>query len=154
MREAAQEIADWVRAHFPRLAQAMKRLHPEHAFLFDGADALEPPAAVLALATLLERVKRLPEEPSGVRDTLDRRGFDESERQRLARLIEIAQSAAPGPKNASLRESREAELVALHTWYSDWASTARVFIRRKDFLIALGLAGRRRNSDDENEGNE
>jgi hypothetical protein len=39
-------------------------------------------------------------------------------------------------------ETREAELVALYHWYTDWSTTARALIGRKDYLVALGLSGR------------
>jgi hypothetical protein len=34
-------------------------------------------------------------------------------------------------------------LMALRAWYEEWSSIARVVIKRRDYLIRMGLAKRR-----------
>ena len=138
----------WVRAHFPRLIAAVDRLHPAERWLFAGIDSPGGAEAPLALATLLERLDALAERrAAAVLETFTRRGVGTVERGRLRALVEIAM-AAPEPGEPELADAwREVELVALHRWYADWCTTARACIARKDWLIALGLAGRRRAND-------
>jgi len=80
--------------------------------------------------------------------TLAARGFDEAELTRLAGLVKTAQANGAVPFNAEEEAAkRQASLVALHAWYSDWAETARMVITRRDHLISLGLARRRSRKD-------
>lgn len=39
---------------------------------------------------------------------------------------------------------REQGLLALRAWYLDWSDTARAVISRRDYLIRLGLAQRKK----------
>lgn len=146
-RQAEATLADWVRAHFPRLQATLGRLHPEQQVLFQGIEAPEPQRASFALATLLERIERLPPDAETVRDTFEHRDFGVRKREELAQLLRLAQSGTPTDEGLT-RDPREAELVELYRWHTEWAATARAYIQRKDFLIVLGLAGRTRKRGD------
>lgn len=55
-------------------------------------------------------------------------------------------SLRPLPDDDALQEEPDAyrnDLLALRVWYEDWAEVARVMIRRRDYLILLGLAERK-----------
>jgi hypothetical protein len=41
-------------------------------------------------------------------------------------------------------ETPDAELQELYRWYRDWSHTARAVIRRRDYLIALGVVDRKK----------
>ncbi len=145
---AAQgECVDWVSTHFPRLRAALEHLHPEALALFSGIEVPEARGAAVALGTLLRRLDLLESEAaSSVLETLTQRGLDPMERLRLGKLVDAAQRAptVEGPPTPSLQASRDAELLALYRWYADWSTTALAVIRRKDYLIALGLVRRER----------
>jgi hypothetical protein len=140
-REALDELIRWVRTHFARLGAAIHRELPESR-LFAEIEAPAEGTELLALATLLRRLD-VAGESAPVVEVMARRGIDVAERSRLARLVELAQSAPPPDRPGPIRDSRVVELLALHRWYSDWAATARALIARKDLLIGLGLARRR-----------
>jgi len=170
-RRAEAELHDWLRTHPPRLQAALQRLHPDQAALLRDVSSSEPSTAPLVVAQLLERLDALPNDvPStSALTTLARRGFDTHERQRLWRLVHIARQALPpqGAADGALGEARQEpgwsmdgaggssasnadgpsqtdNLIALYDWYSDWVATARAFVRRKDWLLRLGLMRRRR----------
>jgi hypothetical protein len=85
---------------------------------------------------------------------LEERGIGAAERGRLRGLLKSAmaspepQAQAPkapkAPKEgaASDGEPRKAKL-ALWTFYSEWSEIARADIKRRDYLINLGLAKRK-----------
>jgi hypothetical protein len=141
VRAAAIEAERWVARHFARLFNAVARLHPDALALFGG---VEPPVhakPVVVLATLLERVEQA---PPAVVQTLSRRGLDVAERKRLREVLQQAQSTPATGHDRPVRVRRDEELLALYRWYADWATTARGVIDRKDWLITMGVAGRRR----------
>ncbi|HEX6272785.1 MAG TPA: hypothetical protein VFZ53_07095, partial [Polyangiaceae bacterium] len=156
-REAVAELERWAKRHLARLRAALERLHPD-VRIVPEANGLDGANAVLAVATLLGRVRELERanerdarKPSGaVLETLTRRGFDAAMRARLGELVEVAQRAdAPNGVSAGGVETEtddapDAEIVALHAWFEDWASTARALVERKDWLIRLGLRERPR----------
>jgi len=137
--------SSWVTTHFPRLRAALERLHPEELALFAGIETPSDSAsALLGLALFLQRLNSLEAAGSEAVHTLHRRGVGRPERERLAALVATA-SAAPKPaSDGPLRDHREAELVQLWRWWSDWSATARVLVGRKDWLCTLGLHARRR----------
>ncbi len=62
--------------------------------------------------------------------------------------VKVAQSAQPVPKvDVEAERKREAELeqalLKLRAWYAEWSEIARASIKRRDHLIALGLARRK-----------
>lgn len=124
----------------------MERLHPDQLGLLSGIDATDEARALLAVATSLERLNTAeassPE--SAVFTTLGQRGFDRAARQRLEQLVKTAQRAQALQTTLDPDADPDADLIALHRWFHDWSTTARTFIKRKDWLIHLGLSQRRR----------
>lgn len=145
-RKAVAELETWVRTHGARLRAALERLHPEQLGLLSGIDASGEARAVLAVATSLERLNTAeatsPKSP--VFTTLEQRGFDRAARQRLEQLVKTAQSAQAPRETPEPDLDPDADLLALYRWFHDWSTTARTFIKRKDWLIHLGLSQRRR----------
>lgn len=145
-RHAQAELATWVRTHFRRLRVATERLHPEALALFAGLTAEGEAESVLLVATFLRRLEKLSRRRAPADATLVARGLGPAERARLRTLVARAQHAAPMHTvyATQFEDDREAELIALYRWHADWAATARALIKRKDALIALGLAARAR----------
>jgi hypothetical protein len=144
-RRARERCEAFVSEHFPRLEAAIERLHPEHASLFSFRDAAARDPLV-RLATWLDRLEVL--EGSDVADvfeTLARRGVDRATRRSLEQEHYDATAARP-PVGHVPRRNRDAEVAALYRWHRDWGTTARTLIRRKDWLVALGLRDARRRS--------
>ena len=79
-------------------------------------------------------------------------GITPEVRGHLRELIAVAHTAAPPvfPSDPSV-EDRHQALLELRAWYKDWSETARAVIRRKDYLVMLGLSKRRVNRGDPEE---
>src|SRR5262245_43364798 len=149
-REALDELERWAKRHLVRLRAALERLHPEATLVVPEATGLDGAEAVLAVATLLGRVRELEgREPNGaVLGTLTRRGLDGALRRRLGELVEAAKRVERPREvpriDTETNDAPDAELVEVHRWYDDWAGTARALVERKDWLSRLGLRERRR----------
>jgi hypothetical protein len=115
---------------------------------------------------LLDRMARLASgegRPATARDgdvaalaVLATRGIDEAERARLSGLCDLALRAAPtNPAERAqaegLAKERQDALVALRAWFEEWSEVARAVITRRDQLILLGLASRRKSGSEEEE---
>ncbi len=148
-REAFDELGAWFSTHRSRFELAIERLCPEELGLFAGLSS-DPEAAPVAVATLLARLaqveRRAASEPSAACaiETLSVRGLNPAERARLSDLVERARRAPEPEGSGPTRDPREAELDALYRWFRDWSHTARIVIARKDYLVALGLADRKK----------
>ena len=79
------------------------------------------------------------------------RGITSSERDRLRRLLQVAQDGTqvtlPTAKEqaevASQAEARSQGLCDLRAFYDEWSEVARLTLTRRDYLIRLGLAQRK-----------
>jgi hypothetical protein len=111
---------------------------------------------VLGVATLLDRLDALEKSPErkatrkadqAALDTLTKRGISTAERARLRALVTTATTAAKSEEDASDAADdgvpNEA-LLKLHAWYGEWSEVARAVIKRRDHLIRLGLAKRKK----------
>ncbi len=52
-------------------------------------------------------------------------------------------TSSTAPTNTATRLD---DLRALRAWYDDWAETARTVMTRRDYLIRLGLAKRKKSA--------
>jgi hypothetical protein len=153
VRDAIALIDAWDEPNF-RIAHAALAINfpAQDAALFAGG--LAPTVgvgAVLTVKTFLDRVDVL--EGGSKLDKaavarLAERGITKDERKRMRAALADAESAAnvvaageaqPAPEDADI-----SDLVALYAWYSEWSEVARTIIRRRDHLIALGLASRKK----------
>lgn len=156
-RDAAVEIDAWDEPNFRLIRAALDRRHPEQSlFVFEGLSASTGAGSVVGVATLLDRLDALQNSPErmATRDadhaalaTLTKRGISQAERTRLRALVAIATTAAKTEEEASDAAneppSNEA-LLRLHAWYGEWSEVARAVIKRRDHLIRLGLAKRKK----------
>lgn len=153
-QQAIVTIDAWDEPTFRIARAALERLHPEQAeFVFANLEAATGPAAVLTVKTFLERLSALENSPERLAtrnedlaalQTLAKRGITTEERQRMQGLLDVARGFGPNADGNSTTESRRADLEALRAWYDDWSETAKIVITRRDQLIRLGLAKRKK----------
>jgi len=155
VRDAVVALDAWDEDGFRVVRATLERRYPAQAkMVLDGIGPSTGPAAVLGVATLLDRLAAL--EKSKNKDDRDAsaliaaRGIDADERKRLRGLVATAQSATPlaaEPPGVAARDAAEAKylgsLAALRGWYEEWSAIARSAIKRRDRLILIGLAKRK-----------
>lgn len=157
--EAMAQLDRWDERGFETASLALKHRHPDqHRFVFDGLVASQGPESVVGVARFLSKLDALEksEERKSSRaadqaalDTLSARGIDAAERQRLASLVEKARAfgdADDSDEERSLqeRQAQRGALLELRAWYEEWSGIARVNLTRKEHLIRLGLAQRKK----------
>lgn len=157
-RAALAELDAWDEPNFARYGAALKRRFPSaHAYVFRDLKASTGSAAVAGVATFLARIKVLaegtdPARAEQVKDDakavalLESRGLTKAERKRLDALVKLAL----GPTEAldalppdDSPDERLAKLAELKGWFDEWAATARAVVKKRVYLIRLGLAQRK-----------
>lgn len=151
-QQAITAIDAWDEPTFRIAKAALERLHPDQAvFVFTNLHAAVGTAAVLTVRLFLERLDALENSPDRITTraqdlealaTLEKRGITKEERQRMQTLLNIAQGLTPTA--ASAPDTRLDDLRALRAWFDDWSETARTLVTRRDYLIRLGLAKRKK----------
>jgi len=158
VRDAVVALDGWDEDGFRVIRATLERRYPEQAkMVFDGLAASTGASAVLGVSKLLQRLDALEKgkskEDKAAMALLAKRGVTAAERKRLRDLVATAQSAAPAAEAAppdgdeartETEERHVAALVALRAWYEEWSAIARSAIKRRDRLIVLGLARRKR----------
>jgi hypothetical protein len=113
--------------------------------VLEGIVPVVGPGSVLNMSTMLERLDKLEETEEG-RLALARLAaakIDKAERERMAGLVKVATSTPTQSAFPTDDAAFEQSLLSLREWYVEWSEIARIAIRRRDHLIALGLASRR-----------
>ncbi|WP_437811277.1 hypothetical protein [Sorangium sp. So ce1078] len=114
-------------------------------------------AAVRGVATFLARLDALESsadpDRAGMKQSdkravafLATRGLDKDERKRLGGLVDVALGpTSPLPEQTELPETarRREALSKLRNWFDAWSTTARAVIKKRGYLIRLGLANRK-----------
>jgi hypothetical protein len=173
--EAAKAIAtidQWDEPTF-RIARAALsgEFNAQRDFLFDNLTAQTGAASVVSVTTFLNRLdllehgkdrKATREADHAALAKLAERGITKDERARMRKLLEIAEgpsAAIPVVADAPLAEDDEAAAkeqraakIALWRWFSEWSEIARADIKRRDWLIQLGLAKRKARKKADGEG--
>ena len=162
VREAIEELDAWDEPAFRIVRATLERRFPDQsAFVMKGLKPATGAAAVLSVEQLLDRLDALergPErkatrkEDQAALDVLGQRGIDDAKRKRMRELVATAKSVVPvtqtDPQVVEEEETaRRDALNDLYAWYREWAEVARATIKRRDYLIRLGLASRRAPSD-------
>ena len=160
VREAMVRLDGLDEGTLERVEAPLKRLHPEqHAFVCDGLAAAQGAGSVLTMKLLCDRLDALEGAPEreatraadhAALATLEARGITKPFRAEVRGLVEIASSLSdspPPPPAPSFPNAQQLEeLNALRKWYVDWSQTARAVIVRRDWLIRLGLAKRKKSA--------
>jgi hypothetical protein len=152
---ATAEVDAWRTTGLAIVHSALTHMHPEQeAFLFEGLDVGNAAESVLTASIFLERCDQL----EGGKDrkamhkadlaalaTLEARGLTKAERKHLRALVtRIETRAAPLPNGpVATTDEREARVHALRAWIVDWKNVAKIVIKRRDWLLALGVGKRR-----------
>lgn len=155
VRDAVAELDAWDEKNFAVIRAVLQRFYPTFIdILFNNLEPKEGPEAVQSVSTLLNRLDALgtsdnPDAPA-VLELLSTRGYSPAERARLRGLVQTATAFAP---RAPLTDAaRVAILTELYAWITDWATTARLKITRRQHLIALGIASPRKSEKEEEPG--
>ena len=158
VRDAIKQVDDWDEGGFQIISASLRYRFPDQAaFVLDGLQASTGAAAVLGVKQLLDRLDALEsatsrastrEQDLAAIALLAERGINAAERRRLRNLIAVAESAPDlslpdAEKVAKSEADTLRNLMALRAWYEEWSSIARVVIKRRDYLIRMGLAKRR-----------
>lgn len=156
----------WDEDGFLRTKAALEYRHPnQYAYIFAGGlKAAQGPEAIKSVQTYLDRVEMLrsgqdssrqahQEEDKKAVELLYQRGILSNEIvQQLRTWLEDTRTL---PSLTTLQinpEQQERYLKALFNldcWFTDWSQTARTAIHRRDYLISLGLASRRKSKTDD-----
>lgn len=158
IREAIAALDAQDEGLFRIVRATLRRHHPEQAeFVLEGIGPSVGPAAVVGVKKLLTRLDALESGPerAGTRKadeaalaTLAKRGIHQERRRALAALVAKAESVSDpvddGGAAATADKDYEQKLVAARAWYEEWSDIARSVITRRDHLIRMGLASRRR----------
>lgn len=150
--DAMRSLEAWLDPHLRRIGAALAHHHPDaQAFVMHGLAPAEGAGAVLMARALLDRLDVLESGGGDARPgdegalaTLARRGFGPDVRRQLRGLVARAQRWSPPQEQPRRGADLDAVHAALYAWWCDWSATARVVITRRDHLIRLGLATRRR----------
>ena len=156
-RDAAAELDAWDEPNFRLIRATLDRRYPEQSlFVFEGLTPSKGDGAVPGVATLLDRLDALETSPTrkatrkadhAALAMLTKRGLSADERARLRALVNTATAAAKASEGASdaAEEAPSNEAVLkLYAWYGEWSEVARAVIKRRDHLIRLGLAKRKK----------
>ena len=152
VRDAVTTIDAWDEPTFRTTKAALIRKHPDQAkFVFDKLEPGSGLEAVLATETFLDRLDALEASPdrAATRDadhaalaTMAERGISPEVRAEMRTLIGTAKTGSLPLE--PIEDPAAKDVVALHAWYNDWSETARTYIKRRDYLIRLGLSKRKR----------
>jgi len=154
VRDAVTEIDAWDEPNFACIQAALARLHPDQErFVFLHLEPKQGPESVIGVATLLERLEALEASPDrkatrkadhAALATLAERGYTREYLARLRELVKTAQRVAIAQPISD--DDRTETLLALYAWITDWSTSAKTVITRRDHLIRLGIAKRKKGS--------
>jgi len=149
---ARRSLEAWIAQNLPIAAATLQHNFPaQHAFVFaEGLEASTGGEGVVAAQRFLARVDALGgAKRTGERDQdqkalaqLERRGIGAEARAELREFVDAVQKG-DGPAAAAAPADRT-DKAALYAWYAEWADIARSLVKRRDHLIRLGLAARRK----------
>ncbi|MBN8611542.1 MAG: hypothetical protein J0L92_13200 [Deltaproteobacteria bacterium] len=145
---ATTALDNWDEDGIAMISAAFTRFPDAHESVLTGLAPIVGPRAVENVATILERLDELEKTEDG-REALARlatAGMDEKNRKELAALVKTARAKDKMKVDeAALKaeEKFEEALLDLRDWYVEWAEIARIVVKRRDYLIVLGLAERR-----------
>ena len=153
-------LDQWDGVNFRLARAALKRLHPDqYDYIFDKLSAGTGIDSVGSVHTFITRAKVLREgtdpnreqyreEDQAAIDTLNQRNIINPEIEaELRELIGKATKFEDVPDVVeNLTDTAEYKQKAreFHDWLKDWRTTARTVIKRRSYLIHLGLAKRRK----------
>ncbi len=153
--EARRAVDIWDDVNFPIAEASLKHRHPEaHAKVFgDGLSPGNGAESVVRVEEFLNRLDTLTKTDPAALRTLATRGITPDERTRVRALVKSATAfrpvdpqadAASATSRAKVISERDDALRVLRAWYEEWSTIAKQVIVRKDWLILMGLAARKK----------
>lgn len=159
-RAATAKLDQWDEPNFARYGATLRRHFPSAgAYIFHELQASTGAAAVGGVKTFLTRVKALEDGSDPARADsrkedkkavlhLAKRGLGDKERAELEGLIKVALKPTTVLTEAPLHEAARAEqrtkaLTDLKDWYEEWSTAARSVVKKRAYLIRMGLAARK-----------
>ncbi|MEO1270483.1 MAG: hypothetical protein AAFX99_20540 [Myxococcota bacterium] len=163
LRDAIAQCSTLDDTVIAKLAAALEYAHPEvYAFMSASLEPGEGLQAVANLQLIATRLRALKDDPAPVGGTdvlkaatqaLAEYGLDQARIDALEALAQqasgVPEQAAPGIQGVLSKEEIEQARIALYYWHKGWARIARSIITRRDWLIRLGLATRRKTASGE-----
>lgn len=154
IREAIRTLDAWDEDGFRVVRASLTRHFPDQAaFVLADIGPADGAAAVAAVKALLARLDVLELGRKGAEaadhaaiSLLERRGIGPAKRAELRALVADAERAAPPlsrPDAGDAEGAYMASLVRLREWYLEWSAISKAVVRRRDYLIRMGLAARR-----------
>jgi hypothetical protein len=161
--QAINEIDAWDAPAFSAARAVLDARYPEvTAFLFENLEATVGVAAITGVERFLDRVDALRDGKASPVNAdagraaaallATRRIVDDKRAAELRSLIAKARLGArpeeviPAPEMDPRRREVAQSFI---TWLNEWREVARVAVARRDYRISLGIAQRRRSSEDE-----
>lgn len=156
--EAIEALDRWDNQNFPVIRSALeRRFRAQQRALFDGVAVADGAESVLQVEKLLANLAslskgKLTDDAAKDKEAdayLEKRGYTHAARKVLAEQVAKAKSLPatvfPAASDEDERKGeRRTALLALHGWWGEWATLARTRIKRRDLLVNLGLAQRKR----------
>lgn len=155
---ALAQIDAWDEPTF-RIAHAILAPMPEQqAFVFNGLTPQSGAASVGSVTTFLDRLDELEsgknrkatrkEDLAAIQKLADRK-IDANERRRMRDLLKTAvgfsDPAVPeSPKDTKQKDEQRQAKIAVWYYLNEWSEIAKQDITRRDYLIQLGLAKRKK----------
>lgn len=138
-----------IKAHHPSVWAIIRKADDKHG-------ARRPIAGLFHVLAKLNALTSGPKlapqsEEARLLALLERRGYGAARREELFKLLST--NPTIDPRHAARRKERAAiekgareARVALHRWLVEWSLVAKLAIRRRDWLVRLGLATRQRSA--------
>jgi hypothetical protein len=162
-QDAESELDQWDEPNFQRTSIVLRNHFPDqHDYIFaDGLKSAQGPEAILSIQTYLDRIDDLDngelpereamreEDKAAVALLAERKILNPEIRQHLRKLIAITREIPPETNNdddpsSEYSEAYRKNLIQLAMWLDEWATTAHSVIKRREHLLTLGLASRRK----------
>ena len=159
-RHAVATLDEWDEPNFTICEATLRRRFPDQRdYVFAGdLKASIGIAAATGIATLLARLdalekgtdphreKNRKQDKEAVEFLAKKKKLDKKERDRLQKLVKLAlgpTSALPEAPEPTATIARREQLVKLKEWYDEAASTAKAAVKKRAYLIRMGLASRK-----------
>lgn len=141
--DAVIELDAWDEPNFGIIRAVTNRFYPKLIdVIFKDLEPKQGPEAVLSVATMLDRLDELAAstdpDAGPLLKLLSDRSYTKVERTRLRGLVEMVTTFTP--VTLVTDAERVQILTELYDWITDWSTTAHALIKRRQHLIALGVA--------------
>lgn len=147
-----QKLDGWENRWFPIASASLQARFPQaHEYLFLNLTQTEGPGVVISVGTFVQRLEKLPTEPSlgaagaQARELLSSRGLTQATVQEAKQLLELLGSTAPAHATPVLDPAQQAAAEqAMWAWYLEWGEIARVAVTDRKLLREMGFLNYKR----------